>query len=296
MPRPVLGGAAIVMFGLIVSAGLELVARSGLTTRNMPIAAISPGLGMGLWQVERLARAAGFGPLPLDVLPSRSVPLPAGCARAPLHSVLYASLRSLHSVRGGASTPRGDGPCAKALTHGEGGRINGFRPAPCAPRGSRHGAGRPGAITHEERRSPTLTRAALGRHPCQCQRRSRAPAPGGRKSKTDAAVAPCAPTFRSLHYATAVSGTRFAPFLACLRFVCVRSIPRAAAQCLRAPGAAGTAPAGCSSAPLHSFALATLRACYGFRSFLASILAVSPLRCRSLIPCAARTMPTRLAP
>ena len=75
MPQPVLGGAAIVMFGLIVSAGLKLIARSGLTTRNMLIAAISLGLGMGLWQVEQLARAAGFGPLPLDVLPSWSVPL-----------------------------------------------------------------------------------------------------------------------------------------------------------------------------------------------------------------------------
>ena len=75
MPQPVLGGAAIVMFGLIVSAGLKLVARSGLTTRNMLIAAISLGLGLGLWQVEQLARAAGFGPLPLDVLPSWSVPL-----------------------------------------------------------------------------------------------------------------------------------------------------------------------------------------------------------------------------
>ena len=57
MPQPVLGGAAIVMFGLIVSAGLRLVARSGLTARNMLIAAISLGLGMGLWQVEQLARA-----------------------------------------------------------------------------------------------------------------------------------------------------------------------------------------------------------------------------------------------
>ena len=75
MPQPVLGGAAIVMFGLIVSAGLKLIARSGLTTRNMLIAAISLGLGMGLWQVEQLARAAGFGPLPLEVLPSWSVPL-----------------------------------------------------------------------------------------------------------------------------------------------------------------------------------------------------------------------------
>ena len=64
MPQPVLGGAAIVMFGLIVSAGLKLVARSGLTTRNMLIAAISLGLGMGLWQVEQLARAAGVRSAP----------------------------------------------------------------------------------------------------------------------------------------------------------------------------------------------------------------------------------------
>ena len=75
MPQPVLGGAAVVMFGLIVSAGLKLVAQAGLTTRNMLIAAVSLGLGMGLWQVEQIARAAGFGPLPVDVLPSWSVPL-----------------------------------------------------------------------------------------------------------------------------------------------------------------------------------------------------------------------------
>ena len=95
MPQPVLGGAAIVMFGLIVSAGLKLVARSGLTTRNMLIAAISLGLGMGLWQVEQLARAAGFGPLPLDVLPSWSVPLfvsgivVSGVTAALLNAVLH---------------------------------------------------------------------------------------------------------------------------------------------------------------------------------------------------------------
>ena len=93
MPQPVLGGAAIVMFGLIVSAGLRLVARSGLTARNMLIAAISLGLGMGLWQVEQLARAAGFGPLP-DELPSWSVPLfvsgivVSGIAAAVLNAVL----------------------------------------------------------------------------------------------------------------------------------------------------------------------------------------------------------------
>ena len=75
LPQPVLGGAAVVMFGLIVTAGLKLVARSGLNTRNMLIAAISLGLGMGLWQVDQLAGAAGFGPLPVDLLPAWSIPL-----------------------------------------------------------------------------------------------------------------------------------------------------------------------------------------------------------------------------
>ena len=65
----------MVMFGLIVAAGLKLVAQSGLNTRNMLIAAISLGLGMGLWQVNQLAGAAGFGPLPVDLLPAWSIPL-----------------------------------------------------------------------------------------------------------------------------------------------------------------------------------------------------------------------------
>ncbi|MYG53381.1 MAG: purine permease, partial [Rhodospirillaceae bacterium] len=94
MPEPVLGGAAVIMFGLIVSAGLKLVARSGLSTRNMLIAAISLGLGMGLWQVQQLAGAAGFGPLPADILPAWSLPLfvsgivVSGVAAAVLNAVL----------------------------------------------------------------------------------------------------------------------------------------------------------------------------------------------------------------
>ena len=64
LPQPVLGGAAVVMFGLIVAAGMRLVAQFGLSTRNMVIAAVSLGLGIGLWQVHQLAAAAGFGPLP----------------------------------------------------------------------------------------------------------------------------------------------------------------------------------------------------------------------------------------
>lgn len=75
MPQPVLGGAAIVMFGMIVAAGMKLVAQSGFNTRNMLIVAISLGLGMGLWQVDQLSRLAKFGPLPVADLPAWTLPL-----------------------------------------------------------------------------------------------------------------------------------------------------------------------------------------------------------------------------
>ena len=75
LPEPVLGGAAIVMFGMIVAAGMKLVGHSGYNTRNMLIVAISLGLGMGLWQVDQLAKLVKFGPLPVESLPGWSVPL-----------------------------------------------------------------------------------------------------------------------------------------------------------------------------------------------------------------------------
>jgi NCS2 family nucleobase:cation symporter-2 len=75
MPQAVLGGAAIVMFGMIVAAGMKLVGQSGYTTRNMLIVAISLGLGLGLWQVDQIAGLAKFGPLPVDIMPAWSVPL-----------------------------------------------------------------------------------------------------------------------------------------------------------------------------------------------------------------------------
>ena len=37
--------------------------------------ALVTGSGMGLWQVDQLAAAAGFGPLPVDLLPAWSIPL-----------------------------------------------------------------------------------------------------------------------------------------------------------------------------------------------------------------------------
>jgi xanthine permease len=49
MPAPVLGGAAIVLFGMIFSIGLRLVARGAdLTRRNLTIVAVSVVLGVGV--------------------------------------------------------------------------------------------------------------------------------------------------------------------------------------------------------------------------------------------------------
>lgn len=47
MPKPVLGGATVVMFGMVAVAGLKLVAIGGLNVRNQLILAITLGLSLG---------------------------------------------------------------------------------------------------------------------------------------------------------------------------------------------------------------------------------------------------------
>ncbi|MCT4660827.1 MAG: purine permease [Tissierellales bacterium] len=48
MPSPVLGGAGIIMFGMVVSAGIKTIKDVDLNNRNMLILAISLGIGMGV--------------------------------------------------------------------------------------------------------------------------------------------------------------------------------------------------------------------------------------------------------
>lgn len=48
MPLPVLGGGVIVMFGMVVSAGLNMLSEVNLNRRNMVIIAISLSVGLGL--------------------------------------------------------------------------------------------------------------------------------------------------------------------------------------------------------------------------------------------------------
>jgi len=57
MPNPVLGGAAIVLFGMIFSIGLRIVHRGAeLTRRNLTIIATSIVLGVGVeWRADALA-------------------------------------------------------------------------------------------------------------------------------------------------------------------------------------------------------------------------------------------------
>ena len=51
MPNAVLGGAAIVMFGMIAGAGLKLLSDVAMNRRNMVIIALSLGIGLGLKSV-----------------------------------------------------------------------------------------------------------------------------------------------------------------------------------------------------------------------------------------------------
>jgi len=48
MPESVIGGAAIIMFGLITSAGIKLVAQSEMSQRNLLILGLSLSFGLGM--------------------------------------------------------------------------------------------------------------------------------------------------------------------------------------------------------------------------------------------------------
>ncbi len=57
MPKPVLGGATLIMFGTVALAGIKILAEAGLHRRNMLIVAISLGLGLGVASVPEVLSA-----------------------------------------------------------------------------------------------------------------------------------------------------------------------------------------------------------------------------------------------
>ncbi|MET1077287.1 MAG: nucleobase:cation symporter-2 family protein [Pseudomonas sp.] len=56
MPKPVLGGATLIMFGTVAVAGIKILSEAGLHRRNMLIVAISLGLGLGVAAVPEVLR------------------------------------------------------------------------------------------------------------------------------------------------------------------------------------------------------------------------------------------------
>ena len=72
MPPPVLGGAAIVMFGMIASAGIRLIAREKLDARALTVVAVSIGLGLAFQRTPEAT--AAFHPQIANLLKSGIVP------------------------------------------------------------------------------------------------------------------------------------------------------------------------------------------------------------------------------
>ena len=62
MPESVIGGAAIIMFGLITAAGIKLIAQSDMSQRNLLILALSLSFGIGLSLLPQVvAHVPDFG-------------------------------------------------------------------------------------------------------------------------------------------------------------------------------------------------------------------------------------------
>ena len=62
MPDSVIGGAAIIMFGLIAGAGIKLISKSEMNQRNILILALSLSFGIGLYAFpEFVAHIPDFG-------------------------------------------------------------------------------------------------------------------------------------------------------------------------------------------------------------------------------------------
>ncbi|WP_084332732.1 nucleobase:cation symporter-2 family protein [Marinobacterium jannaschii] len=57
MPKPVLGGATLIMFGTVSIAGIKILAEAGLNRRNILIAATAIGIGLGVSNVPEVLQA-----------------------------------------------------------------------------------------------------------------------------------------------------------------------------------------------------------------------------------------------
>ncbi|MBF9002602.1 nucleobase:cation symporter-2 family protein [Vibrio nitrifigilis] len=56
IPKPVIGGATLVMFGTVAAAGVKIIAQEQLDRRNLMILAVSFGLGLGVMLVPEVMK------------------------------------------------------------------------------------------------------------------------------------------------------------------------------------------------------------------------------------------------
>ena len=87
MPESVIGGAAIIMFGLITSAGIKLVAQSEMSQRNLLILGLSLSFGIGMSLLPQfVAHIPDFG-ISLKLLLTTGL-IPAGMLAFTLNATL----------------------------------------------------------------------------------------------------------------------------------------------------------------------------------------------------------------
>jgi NCS2 family nucleobase:cation symporter-2 len=87
MPESVLGGAAIIMFGLITAAGIKLISQSEMSQRNLLILALSLSFGIGMSLLPQfVAHIPDFG-ISLKLLLTTGL-IPAGLLAFILNAAL----------------------------------------------------------------------------------------------------------------------------------------------------------------------------------------------------------------
>ena len=87
MPESVIGGAAIIMFGLITAAGIKLIAQSEMNQRNLLILALSLSFGIGMSLLPQfVAHIPDFG-ISLKLLLTTGL-IPAGLLAFTLNATL----------------------------------------------------------------------------------------------------------------------------------------------------------------------------------------------------------------
>ena len=73
LPQSVLGGCTIMMFGTILTSGMQMIANCGFTQRNIPIVAMALSIGIGFTTTSESGIWAGFSPVVQSVFSANVV-------------------------------------------------------------------------------------------------------------------------------------------------------------------------------------------------------------------------------